>query len=134
MAAGNKFNSWVEFMAEGANVGSDQFALALTDVAPVATNTVIADITEISYANLSSRLVTTVSSSQAAGVFTLVLSDLTLTASGAVPQFRYVVLFDDTLAGDPLVGWWDTAVETNMVASDTFLTDFQGATITITPA
>lgn len=133
MAAANKFNSWVEVWSEAANLGTDQFAVALTNVAPAAANTVIADITEISYANLSSRLVTTTSSSQAAGTYTLVLQDLTLTASGVVPTFRYVVLKNNTLAGEPLAVWWDRGSAVDMVSPDTFLIDFQGATLTKGP-
>jgi hypothetical protein len=133
MAAFNKFNSWVEFWAEAANLGTDQFVIALTNTLPVAANTILTDITEISYANVSSRNVTTTSSSQAAGTYTLVLTDLTLTASGVVPTFRYVVLYDDTVATDPLVGWWDYGSAVDMVATNTFLIDFQGATLTKGP-
>ena len=118
-------------MVEGANLGSDQFAIALTNSAPVATNSVIADITQISYTNLSSRNVTTTSSSQTGGVETLVLQDLTMTASGSVGPFRYVVLFDDTLAGDPLVGWWDYGSSITMANTETFTVDFTGAAITL---
>lgn len=129
MPAANKFQSWVEFMAEAANVGSDQFAIALTNTAPVATNSVIADITQISYTNLSSRLVTTTSSSQTSGTLNVVFQDLTLTASGSVGPFRYVVLFDDTLAGDPVVMWWDYGSSITMANGETFTIDFTGSTI-----
>lgn len=131
MATFNKFNAWAETMVEGANLGSDQFAVALTNTAPSATNSVIADITQISYTNLSSRNVTTTSSSQTGGVETLVLQDLTMTASGSVGPFRYVVLFDDTLAGDPLVGWWDYGSSITMANGETFMVDFTGAAITL---
>ena len=131
MATFNKFNAWAETMVEGANLGSDQFAVALTNTAPSATNSVIADITQISYTNLSSRNVTTTSSSQTGGVETLVLQDLTMTASGSVGPFRYVVLFDDTLAGDPLVGWWDYGSSITMANGETFTVDFTGAAITL---
>lgn len=131
MATFNKFQAWAETMVEGANLGSDQFAVALTNTAPSATNSVIADITQISYTNLSSRNVTTTSSSQTGGVETLVLQDLTMTASGSVGPFRYVVLFDDTLAGDPLVGWWDYGSSITMANGETFMVDFTGAAITL---
>ncbi len=130
MATFNKFNAWAETMVEGTNLGSDQFAIALTNTAPVATNSVIADITQISYTNLSSRNVTTTSSSQTGGTYTLVLQDLVMTASGSVGPFRYVVLFDDTLAGDPLVGWWDYGSSITMANAETFTVDFTGAAIT----
>ena len=131
MATFNKFNAWVETMVEGANLASDQFAIALTNTAPVATNSVIADITQISYTNLSSRALTTTSASQTGGTQTLVLADLVLTASGSVGPFRYVVVFDDTLAGDPLVGWWDHGSSVTMANGETYTIDFTGAAITI---
>lgn len=131
MATYNKFQAWAETMVEGANLASDQFAIALTNSAPLATNSVIADITQISYTNLSARNVTTTSSSQTGGVETLVLQDLVMTASGSVGPFRYVVLFDDTLAGDPLVGWWDYGSSITMANGETFTVDFTGAAITL---
>ena len=131
MATYNKFQSWVQYKNEGANCGTDQFAVALTNSAPVATNSVLADITQISYTNLSSRNVTTTSSSQTGGIYTLVLADLTLTATGSVGPFQYAVLFDDTVAGDPLVGWWDYGSSITMASGQTFLIDFTGAAITL---
>ena len=45
----NKFNSFVEAIAEKVhNLGSDVLEVALTNTAPVATNTVLANITQIS--------------------------------------------------------------------------------------
>jgi hypothetical protein len=134
VAAFNKFNSWVEVWSEAANLGTDQFTIALSNVAPAAANSVLADITEISYANCSSRNVTTTSSSQAAGTYTLVLTDLTLTATGAVGPFTYVILYDSTIAGGALVGWWvDPAGPVTMANTNTYLIDFQGATLTKGP-
>lgn len=131
MATYNKFQAWAETMVEGANLGSDQFALALTNTAPVATNSVLADITQISYTNLSSRNFTTASSTQSGGTYSLTLNDLVLTASGPVATFRYAVLYDDTLAGDPLVGWWDYGSSITMANAETFTVDFTGAAITL---
>lgn len=131
MATYNKFQAWAETMVEGANLATDQFVIALTNSAPVATNSVLADITQISYTNLSSRNVTTTSASQTGGTFTLVLADLVMTASGSVGPFRYVVLYDDTVAGDPLVGWWDYGSSITMANTETFTVDFTGAAITL---
>jgi hypothetical protein len=131
MATYNKFQAWADTMVEVANLGTDQFVIALTNTAPVATNSVLTDITQISYTNLSSRNITTTSSSQTGGTYTLVLADLTLTATGSVGPFRYVVLYDDTLAGDPLVGWWDYGSSITMASGETFTVDFTGAAITL---
>lgn len=133
MATFNKFNSWAETMVEVANLGTDQFIIALSNTAPSASNSVLADITQISYTNLSSRNVTTTSSSQTSGTYTLVLADLVMTASGSVGPFRYVVLYDDTPTSPnkPLVGWWDYGSSITMANGETFTVDFTGAAITL---
>jgi hypothetical protein len=109
MATYNKFDSFVEAVAEKKHdLANDTLTVALTNVAPVAANTVLADLTEIAYTNLSSRVLTVSSSSQASGVYKLVVNDLTLTASGgAVGPFRYVVIYNDTATNDELIGWYD---------------------------
>jgi len=131
MATYNKFNAWADTMVEAANLATDQFTLALSNVAPVATNSVLADITQIAYTNLSARNFTTASSSQTGGTYTLVLNDLVVTASGPVATFRYAVIYDDTVAGDPLVGWWDYGSSITMANAETFTVDFTGAAITL---
>jgi hypothetical protein len=120
-------------MVTVANLDTDQFTIALTNTAPVAANSVLADITEISYTNLTSRNITTTSSSQTGGVYTLVFQDLTLTASGSVPSFRYAVLYDNTLTSplDPVVSWWDYGSSITMANGETFTVDLTGAAITL---
>jgi hypothetical protein len=128
MATYNKFQPWVEYLVEGVNCGTDQFVVALSNTLPVNTNATLSQITEISYTNLSSRNLTTASSSQSGGTFSLDFSDLILTASGAVPTFRYVVIYDDTVAGDPLVAWFDYgAGGVTMANSDTFTLTFNAS-------
>jgi hypothetical protein len=134
MATYNKFNAWVENMVESANLGTDQFVVALTNTLPVATNSVLADITQISYTNLSSRNLTTASASQTSGTFSLALNDLTLTASGAVATFRYVVIYDDTPTSpaDPLVAWFDYGSAVTLANGETFTLDFGATLLTLT--
>lgn len=134
MATFNKFNAWAENFVEVANVGTDQFVIALTNTLPTAANSVLADITQITpYTNLSSRNLTTASSSQTGGTYTLAFNDLVLTASGAVPTFRYVVIYDDTVTSpaDPLVGWYDYGSSITMANGETFTIDFTGAALTL---
>ena len=76
MAAFNKFQQFVENLAKGVhNFTSDanctlKVALCAAANAPVATNAVLADLVEIAYTNLSSRIVTGVTSEHAAGTVT----------------------------------------------------------------
>jgi len=129
MATFNKFQSLVEAMAEKKhNLGSDQLKIALTNTIPVNTNAVLTDLTQISYTNLSAREVTTTTSAQSSGTYKLVLADLTLTASGAVASFQYVVLYNDTATNDELIGWWDVGSVITMANLDTFLINFDATT------
>lgn len=135
MATFTKFNAFVENIAEGVhNLGSNQLVIALTNTAPSASNTVLADITQITYTNLSSRNVTTSSSSQTSGTYSLVCSDLVLTASGgSVGPFRYVVLYNDTPTSpaDPLIAYWDYGSSVTLASGETFTIDFGANVLTI---
>ncbi len=125
MATFTKFNPFVEALAEKKhNLGSDQLVVALTNVAPSASNAVLTDITQISYTDLSSRNITTASSTQTSGTYKLVLNDLVLTASGAVATFRYVVLYNDTATNDDLIGYYDYGSSLTLASGETFTLDF----------
>lgn len=133
MATFNKFNSFVEALAEKVhNLGSDSLRVALTNSAPSASNTQLSDITQITYTNLSSRALTTSSSSQTAGLYSLVLADLVLTASGgSVGPFRYIVIYNDTATNDELIGWYDHGSSITLADGETETIDFTGAVLTL---
>lgn len=126
MPAFNRFNAWTDTMVEAANCGTDQFAIALTNTAPSASNTVLADITQIAYTGFGSRNLTTTSSSQTGGVYSLVWASLTLGTTVTSATFRYVVIYDDTLAGDPLVGWYDLGAGTTIPANTSLILSGMG--------
>jgi hypothetical protein len=130
VATFNKFNSFVEALAEGThNLGADTLTIALTNTAPVAGNTVLANITEISYTALSSRVLTSVTSAQTSGTYTLDAADLVLTASGTVPTFRYVVLYNDTATSDELIGYYDYGSAVDLLNGETFTITFDASGI-----
>ena len=127
MASYNKFNSFVEALAEKKHdLSNDVITVALCAAAnaPVATDAVLTDLTVASVANLDDVTPTVVSSSQTGGTYTLVLSDLTMTASGSVGPFQYVVLYNDTAANDELICWYDYGSEITMSSGETFTIDF----------
>jgi len=130
VATFNKFNSFVEALAEKVhNLGSDTLTVALTNTAPTATNTQLSNITEISYTNLSSRTLTSVTSSQTSGTYTLDAADLVLTASGTVPTFRYIVLYNDTATNDELIGYYDYGSGVDLLNGETFTITFDASGI-----
>jgi hypothetical protein len=125
VASFNKFNIFVADVANKVhNLGSDQLVIALSNTLPLATNAVLADITQISYTNLSSRNVTTTSCAQTSGVLKLILVDLVLTASGAVGPFQYIVLYNSTAGSGNLIGWFDNGSPASLVNLQTFTVDF----------
>lgn len=114
MAAYVKFNSFVENLAEKVHdLSTDTLRIALTNTLPLATNTVFANITEISAGNGYSAggvAMTVSSSSQTSGTYRLVLADNSITASGGtIGPFRWAVLYNDTPSSplNPLLGFFD---------------------------
>lgn len=137
MASFNKINQFVEDLSDKVHhCGTDQFTVALCAAAnaPVATNSVLADLTEIAYTNLSSRNLTTSTHSESSGTYTQLFSDLVLTASGgSVAAFRYVVIYNDTPTSpaNPLVGWYDYGSDLTLNDGETLTIDFTTSTWTL---
>jgi hypothetical protein len=130
MATFNKFNSFVEAVAEKKHdLGADTLKVMLTLTAPVATNTVKADLTEIAAGNgytAGGNTAAQTTSAQTSGTYKLVLADpTTWTASGgAIANFRYAVLYNDTATNDELIGWWDYGSTVTVNTGETFAVDF----------
>src|ERR1051325_2407997 len=139
MASYNKFNCTVEDWAEKVhNLQSDTLKIMLTNTAPLATNAVKADITELAAGNgyvAGGTAVTITSSAQAAGLYKLVGNDVLVgTASGGtVGPFRYAVLYNSTPAAGNLIGWWDYGSALTLNGGETFTVDLDqvGGILTI---
>lgn len=134
-----KFNSFVEAVAEKVhNLGSDTLKVALTNSAPSAANTVLANITQISTAGGYSTggTATTISSSaQVSGTYKLVITDVTFTASGAAyDQWRYIVLYNSTATNGELIGYWDYGSGLTLNDGDSFTADFDATNGVLTIA
>ena len=101
--------------------------------APVATNTVKADLTEISAGNgysAGGTALASVTSSESAGTYTFDAADLVFTASGgAIGPFRYAVLYNKTAASDNLIGWWDYGSSISLNDTETLTIVFGGSGI-----
>lgn len=135
MATFVKLNGFVEHLAEKVhNLGSDQLAVALSNTAPGSEGTpptgstaacVLANVTQVSYTNCSSRNITTSTSAQTSGTYKLVLTDLVLTASGGtVGPFRYIYIYNDTAASDNLICYFDYGSSITLANGETLTIDF----------
>ena len=130
MAAYNKFNAFVEDLCEKVhNLQTDTLKIALTNTLPVATNSVLANITQIGPGNgyaTGGNTATLSTSAQTAGTYKLVLADVTFTASGGnMNAFQYAVLYNDTPTSpaDPLICWFDYGTPIIITSGNSFTVD-----------
>ena len=133
MASFTKVNDFVVNLANAMDLDSDTLKVALCNTAPTSRssivtddNGVLANVTEISYTNLSARTLQNVTSTQTSGTYKLSADDLVLTASGgSVAAFRYVIIYNDTPTSpaDPIVGYYDYGSSLTLNDGDTFTID-----------
>ena len=143
MATFNKFNDFSEQLVNGVqNFTNDTYKIALSNSAPTASNSALADITQISSGNgyTSGGTATTITVSETTGTTTVSGTQVVFTASGgSIGPFRYVVLYNDTTStpvNKPLVGWWDYGSAVTLADTETFTVKFSntspGAIFTLT--
>jgi hypothetical protein len=125
-----KFYSFVEAIHEKKhNLGSDTLKVLLTNTAPSLSNTQKSDISgELSTASgytAGGATITVTSSAQSSGLYTLIASDVTWTASGgSIGPFRYAVIYNDTATNDELIGYIDYGYSVTVASGQTFTIDF----------
>jgi hypothetical protein len=133
MASYNKFNQFVADICQkvhNLSTSADSLKVALTNSAPVATNAVLSDITQISAGNGYSAggTATTISSSaQTSGTFKMVCANVVFTASGGtIGALRYAVLYNSTPTSPnkPLIAWWDYGSSITLNDTETFTVSF----------
>lgn len=140
ISAFNRFNQFPEDLMKGVhNFTSDatasvKVALCATANAPVAGNSVLADLTQIAYTFVSSRQLTGITAEQTNGVCPLTCNDLTLTATGGSFAFRYVALFNDTTTApvDALIGWYDYGATVTLLDGESILLDIASVILNTT--
>ncbi len=136
MASYNKFNVFVEDLTNKthdlfgtAGAGADTCKCMLTNSAPVATNSVFADLTEIAAGNGYTAAGTSAQNAgtRSTGTMTLTGTNITWTASGGtIGPFRYIVIYNDTPTSpaDPLIAWWDYGSNLTLNDTETFTIKF----------
>jgi hypothetical protein len=129
MATYNKFEQFVEDLANKVHdLGSDTLKLYLTNATPsTSADAVKADLAEIAGGNgytAGGITLTGVTATQTGGVLKLTCdNDPSWTASGgAIAQFRYAVLYNDTPTSpaDPLIAWWDYSGTVDLADGESF--------------
>jgi hypothetical protein len=129
MATFNKFNCFVEDMAEKAhNLGSDTLKVALTNTAPTATDTTWNTTSHPVPAAANGyptggNTLTISTSAQTSGTYKLVLADSTFTASGGnLGPVRYAIVYNSTASNKP-IGWYDYGSSQTMADAEALLID-----------
>jgi hypothetical protein len=132
MATYNKFNDFTEQQLIGTHDwDTNVFKIMLVNSpAPIATNTVKANLTEISAGNgyTAGGTATTITVSETSGTSTVQGTQVVFTASGSVGPFQYAVLYNDTAASKNLVAWWDYGSAVTLNSGDTFTVKFNNTT------
>lgn len=136
MASYNKINSFVLELGKGTHqlhAAGHTLKVLLTNSAPVATNTVKANLTDLSTANGYTAGGEDAQNdyTESSGTASLTGTDIVWTASGgSIGPFRYAALYNDTPSSpaDPLIAWWDYGSSITLATGETFTVDW-GATI-----
>lgn len=136
MATFEKINDFVEHLAEGAHdLDTHQLTVALSNTNPTGEssnpksdgNGLLANVTQVSYTYCSSRDITLSSSSQTGGTYKLILTDLTLSASGgAVGPFEWVYIYNSGtgVLTNPLICVYDYGSAVTLNDGEDLLIDF----------
>lgn len=131
MATFQKFNIFTSDCLEGKhNFASNTYKVALSNTAPLAANSVLADITQIGAGNgyTTGGTTSAMSLSTSSGTAKVTATDVVFTASGgSIGPFRYVVIYNDTTTGDPLVAFYDYGSSITLGDGETLTVDFDGS-------
>jgi len=135
--------TFVKFYAFVADIGlekhqlnTDTLKVYLTNAAPATSNTVYNTPADLSTANgyTAGGEDVTNTWSQTGGTATLAIgADIVWTASGGtIGPFRYAVLYNDTDASKPLIGYWDYGSAITLQIGETFTFDMTTSLWTLT--
>jgi len=139
MAAYIKYYQFVEDLCKGEHNFTDDTTCTVTvalsntagDIAQ--TEAILTDIVEISYTNLSARVITGITCEQTTGTVHLTANNLVLTASGAVATFQYVILYNDdtTTPADALICAYNHGSTVTLANGETYTISFSSDIFTL---
>lgn len=135
MASFTKFNVFARDLGMGVHdLSADTFKFRLTNSAPTpASDGVLTDVTTIATGNGWATDVSLETTDVVAtgSTYRVTFADATVEASGgAIAQFRYVVIYNDTPATptdyvtDPLVGYYDYGTAVDLADGEKLVIDF----------
>lgn len=135
MATQNKFQDFAEQLEKGVHVfGTHTFKVALTNTAPVATqtnwNTTDHPAPAAANGYPAGGTATTTAVSEAGGTSTVTGTQVVFTATaGGIGPFRYAVLYNDsaTSPADAAVSWCDYGSSITLADTETFTVKFNNA-------
>jgi hypothetical protein len=132
----NKFDSFIQFLGDRTiDLDTDVLAVMLSNVQPVASNSLYGDITEIASGGgyvTGGLIVPSTVLTRSGGVATLTGDNVVPAASGgSIGPFRYWVLYDVTAAGKPLIAWWDALVSVTLLSGQCATLNLSGGILTI---
>lgn len=136
MATVTKFNDFSEQLIRGVHdFDAHTFKIALTNTAPTAANTSLADITQIAAGNgyTAGGNTVTITVSETGGTTTVSGGAVTFTATGgSIAPFRYYVLYNDTATApaDALIQFYDHGTSVTLNANDQFVIQFNNSPTT----
>jgi hypothetical protein len=133
MAAYNKFYDFTEQQLIGTHDwDANTFKIMLVNSpAPVQTNTIKSNLTEISAGNgyTAGGTATTITVTETTGTSTVQGTQVVFTASGgSIGPFQYAVLYNDSATNKNLVAWWDYGSAVTLANTETFTVKFNNTT------
>jgi hypothetical protein len=109
MAVFNKFQDFSEQLVRGVHdFDAHTFKVALTNTTPLATNTILSNISQVAAGGgyTAGGTATTITVSETSGTTTVQGTEVVFTATaGGIGPLQYAVLYNSTSGN--LIGWWD---------------------------
>lgn len=133
MASYQKFLDFVDQLGQGKHIlGTHVLKCVLSNVQPVNTNTILANITQIANGNgyTTDGEDAQATWAEAAGTGTLTGTKIVWTCvTAAMAAFRFVVLYNFTQGTPvkPLIAWWDYLSSLVLNVGETFSLKFNGS-------
>lgn len=134
MASYNKFNLFVTDVCDGVHdfaTSGATFKVMLTNSAPVATNHLYGDLTDLTTTGgyTAGGISSAMSDSNTSGTEKVLATNVTWTGSGSgFGPFRYVAIYNTATSPltKPLVCWFDYGSSISLNSGDTFTVSFDG--------